>query len=114
MEFSLGFRLRTMFRTRALQELRAASARRAAPRRVFVGLDGFVDTIVTPVAQRAGPGENFTPFASLASFGQRIVGAAGHGTNIELHPRLDKLGGNGPILAAALLAQGATVTCVGA
>jgi hypothetical protein len=104
----------TMFRTRALQELRSALTRPARPRRAFVGFDGFVDTIVAPVAQRAGPGENFTPFAGLADFGQRIVGAAGHSTNIELYPRLDKLGGNGPILANALLAQGAAITYAGA
>lgn len=103
-----------MFRPRALTEIRSALARPAAPRRALVGFDGFVDTIVAPVAQRAGPGENFTPFANLADFGQRIVGAAGHSTNIELYPRLDKLGGNGPILANALLAQGAAVTYVGA
>ena len=103
-----------MFRQRALSELRAALARPAAPRRALVGFDGFVDTIVAPVAQRAGQGENFSPFANLAEFGQRIVGAAGHSTNIELYPRLDKLGGNGPILANALLAQGSPVTYVGA
>ncbi len=103
-----------MFRARAIQELRSATARAPTARRAFVGLDGFVDTIVAPVAQRTGQGENFTPFANLADFGRRIVGAAGHSTNIELYPRLDKLGGNGPILANALLAQGAAVTYVGA
>ncbi len=103
-----------MFRPRARSELRAALARAVAPRRALVGFDGFVDTIVTPVAQRAGPGENFTSFANLAEFGQRIVNAAGHGTNIELYPRRDKLGGNGPILANALLAQGTPITYVGA
>ncbi len=102
-----------MFRSRALQDLRSALAHPAA-RRAFVGFDGFVDTIVAPVAQRSGQGDQFKPFASLADFGRRIVGAAGHSTNIELYPRLDKLGGNGPILANALLAQGASVTYVGA
>ncbi len=102
-----------MFRQRALQELRPALAHPAA-RRAFVGFDGFVDTIVAPVARRTGQGDQFTPFASLADFGRRIVDAAGQSTNIELYPRLDKLGGNGPILANALLAQGAAVTYVGA
>jgi len=102
-----------MFRAQALQELRSASTR-STTRRAFVGFDGFVDTIVAPVAQRSGQGDRFTPFASLADFGRRIVGAAGQSTNIELYPRLDKLGGNGPILANALLAQGASVTYVGA
>ncbi|MES2696975.1 MAG: PfkB family carbohydrate kinase, partial [Verrucomicrobiota bacterium] len=43
-----------------------------------------------------------------------IVAAAGKSTNIELFPRMDKLGGNGPIMANALIAAGARVTYVGA
>jgi hypothetical protein len=79
-----------------------------------VGLDGFVDTIVTPVGLRSGQGEAFTPISTLTDFGQRIMNAAGKSTNIELYPRLDKLGGNGPIMAHALLAHGAQLTYVGA
>ena len=47
------------FKTRAFEELRA---RRAAivHKYTVAGLDGFVDTIVTPVALRSGHGENFT------------------------------------------------------
>ena len=102
-----------MFRQRTLQQL--------TPRRnnigassAFVGFDGFVDTIVTHVGLRHGAGGNFTPIATLTEFGQRIVAAAGKSTNIELFPRIDKLGGNGPIMANALLAGGARVTYVGA
>lgn len=102
-----------MFRPRTLQQLAARRADIGA-RSALVGLDGFVDTIVTPVALRRGPGENFTPLATLTEFGQRIVAAAGKSTNIELYPRTDKLGGNGPIMANALLAAGARVTYVGA
>jgi sugar/nucleoside kinase (ribokinase family) len=101
------------FKPRALEELRQRSA--AAPQRLgVVGLDGFVDTIVTPVALRTGQGEAFEPIPTLAEFGQRIVSAAGKSTNIELYPRLDKLGGNGPIMANALLAQGLRVKYIGA
>jgi len=101
------------FKTRTLQELRA---RRGAlsSKQAILGLDGFVDTIVTPVGLRAGQGENFTPIATISEFGQRILGAAGKSTNIELFPRMDKLGGNGPIMANAILAQGAQVTYIGA
>ncbi len=42
------------------------------------------------------------------------MGAAGKSTNIEFYPRMDKLGGNGPIMANALLAHGAPVTYIGA
>lgn len=103
----------TMFRQRTLQQL-AAQRGKIGARSALVGLDGFVDTIVTPVGLRSSAGENFTPIATLAEFGQRIVAAAGKSTNIELFPRLDKLGGNGPIMANALLAAGLRVTYVGA
>jgi hypothetical protein len=98
---------------RTLQALKSHGAALAA-RKCFVGFDGFVDTIVSAVDQRAGQGENFTPFATLGEFGKRIVDAGGKSTNIELYPRMDKLGGNGPIMAGALLAQSPAVTCVGA
>lgn len=101
------------FKTRTLQELRAKRGSLTS-KQAILGLDGFVDTIVTPVALRAGQGENFTPIATIAEFGQRIVAAAGKSTNIEFYPRMEKLGGNGPIMANAVLAQGAQVTYLGA
>jgi hypothetical protein len=54
-------------------------------------------------------------FASIAEFAER-VGAAGGGrnANIEIVPRLEKLGGNGPILAHGLLALGCDVRYIGA
>jgi hypothetical protein len=112
--FFLTFRTLPMeFKTRTLQELR--DRRGTLPsKQAILGLDGFIDTLVTPVALRAGQGENFTPISTIAEFGQRIVGAAGKSTNIEFYPRMEKLGGNGPIMANALLAQGPQVTYVGA
>lgn len=101
------------FKTRTLQELRAHRGA-LAQKTALVGFDGFVDTIVTAVDQRAGQGDNFTPFTGIAAFGQRILGAAGKSTNLEFYPRMDKLGGNGPIMGNALLAHGARVTYVGA
>lgn len=101
------------FKTRALSALRAA-APRAASKSALVGLDGFVDTIVTPVAQRTGQGEAFTPITTIPEFAARIAGAAGKSTNLEFYPVMDKLGGNGPIMAAALLAGGTRITYVGA
>jgi sugar/nucleoside kinase (ribokinase family) len=101
------------FKTRSLQELRDRRGTLAA-KKAILGLDGFVDTIVTPVSLRAGQGENFTPISTISEFGQRIVSAAGKSTNIEFYPRMEKLGGNGPIMANAILAQGANVTYIGA
>lgn len=102
-----------MFRQRALQELRAAR-NRAGQKSALVGFDGFVDTIVTPVGLRRGQGENFTPITTITEFGQRVLGAAGKSTNLEFYPVMDKLGGNGPIMANALLAAGTRVTYIGA
>lgn len=102
-----------MFRQRTLPQLTAHRTNIGALSAV-VGFDGFVDTIVTPVGLRHGAGENFTPITTLTEFGQRVVAAAGKSTNIELYPRMDKLGGNGPIMANALLAAGARVTYIGA
>jgi hypothetical protein len=101
------------FKDLTLQQLRARRGDLAA-KRCFAGFDGFVDTIVAPVARRSGQGEDFTAFAGIADFGRRIVGAAGKSTNIELYPRMDKLGGNGPIMANALLAHRVALTYVGA
>lgn len=101
------------FKTRTLQELREHRGSLSS-KQAILGLDGFVDTIVTPVGLRAGQGENFTPISTITEFGQRILGAAGKSTNIEFYPRMDKLGGNGPIMANAILAQGPHVTYIGA
>lgn len=99
--------------TQTLAELKAANAK-PAEKRALVGLDGFVDTIVTPVALRRGQGEDFDPISTITEFGQRILGAAGKSANLEFYPQMDKLGGNGPIMANALMAQGVAMTYVGA
>lgn len=102
-----------MFRQRTLDELHAAR-HLAGKKMAVVGFDGFVDTIVRPVGLRRGQGDNFTAINTITEFGQRILGAAGKSTNIEFYPLMDKLGGNGPIMANALLAAGTRVTYIGA
>ena len=79
-----------------------------------VGLDGFVDKIVTPVDKRHGLNDNFDPIETIDALGSRISAAAGKSANIELYPRFDKLGGNGPIMANAHLSLGLNVRYVGA
>jgi pfkB family carbohydrate kinase len=84
-------------------------------RKVLVGFDGFVDNIVTPVATRHGIGESFTPVETIEEFAELIrKGAHGKSANIELFPRLQKVGGNGPILANALSLVGCDVRYIGA
>src|SRR5688572_32155923 len=79
----------------------------------FIGLDGFVDEIVHAVDQRENA-QKYTRLPTITSFAERIAGAAGRSTNIELIAQRIKLGGNGPIMANALATLGARVTYVGA
>lgn len=102
------------FKSNTLAALRAARSCRSSQKSALVGFDGFVDTIVVPVARRHGLGDDFTPIGTIPEFAQRVAGAAGKSTNIELFPQMTKLGGNGPIMAYALLSAGTRVTYAGA
>ncbi|MBI2926904.1 MAG: hypothetical protein HYY24_14505 [Verrucomicrobia bacterium] len=99
-------------RERCAQQLLAAAGR-VKQLTAFVGLDGFVDEIVHVVDQRANA-QSFTRIPTIAQLAERIAGAAGRSTNIELVTQLTKLGGNGPIMANALASFGLRVTYVGA
>ena len=79
-----------------------------------VGLDGFVDKIVTPVDTRPGLHPTFAALETIDALGSRISAAAGKSANIELFPRFDKLGGNGPIMANAHVSLGLVVRYIGA
>src|SRR5579863_9028139 len=96
---------------RAAQHLRA-KAHTIASQRLTIGLDGFVDEIISVVDKRESA-EKFTRVPTLASFGARISAAAGKSANAELVVERVKLGGNGPIMANALAAFGAPVTYIG-
>jgi hypothetical protein len=100
------------FKTTALQELENKRGS-ISSKSGLVGFDGFIDLIKQPVSQRYGPGEDFTPIPTIAEFGERISRAAGKSTNIELYPRMEKLGGNGPILSNALLSAGLKLRYIG-
>lgn len=90
-------------------KLRAFDASRSS---VLVGLDGFVDLIIDVVDKRTGP-ESYTRLDTIGSLGDRISRAAGLSSNVELVVRQEKLGGNGPIMANALLEAGFPVTYIG-
>jgi hypothetical protein len=49
----------------------------------------------------------------IAEFGERVMGAVGKSTNIEFFPVMEKLGGNGPIMANALMGGGVGVRYIG-
>lgn len=80
----------------------------------LVGFDGFIDRIMNPVDKRQGPGDAFVPMEQMTDFAKRVSDAAGKSTNIEIYPRMEKIGGNGPILANALLNAGLKTRYVGA
>ncbi len=80
--------------------------------RAVVGLDGFVDEIVRIVDKRDSQTKpSFLP--TMTSLAERIQRAAGKSTNLELVVQIEKLGGNGPIMANALAAFGIQLTYIG-
>jgi sugar/nucleoside kinase (ribokinase family) len=78
----------------------------------LVGLDGFVDLIIDVVDKRTGP-ETYTRVETIGDLGGRISRAAGLSSNLELVVRQEKLGGNGPIMANAMIEAGVAVTYIG-
>jgi len=90
-----------------------SSMHRVTQLRAFLGLDGFVDEIVHVVDKRDNAAV-FHRLPTIIAMSQRLAGAAGHSTNVELVNQRTKLGGNGPIMANALARLGVKVTYVGA
>ena len=86
---------------------------RASHLRAFVGLDGFVDEIIHVVDTRENA-ESYQRLPTILRLSERLAGAAGMSTNIELVTQRVKLGGNGPIMANALARLGVKITYVGA
>lgn len=82
-------------------------------RKVLVGFDGFVDQVLH-VVDRRYDAEHYERVGTLSEYGKKIMDAAGLSLNIEMVPVMEKLGGNGPILANSLMALGAQVTYIGA
>src|SRR4029077_21020891 len=78
----------------------------------FVGLDGFVDDILHVVDKRESA-EKYVRLPTIAQLAERLAAAAGRSTNIELVSQLNKLGGNGPIMANALASFGLKVSYLG-
>ena len=100
-------------KTQTLQELKDKGPL-AITKKALVGIDGFVDVIVHPVDQRSGPGDQFNAIPTITDFAKRIGSAAGKSANIEMAPIVEKLGGNGPIMANAQSAHGIEVRYIGA
>jgi sugar/nucleoside kinase (ribokinase family) len=100
-------------------ELRASTANKleskqtqAGQTTAFVGLDGFVDEIFHVVDKRESA-DKFTRLPTIAQFAERLAGAAGKSTNVEMVSLMTKLGGNGPIMGNALASLGLKVSYLG-
>jgi hypothetical protein len=93
----------------AAKKLRAFDPSKAP---VLVGLDGFVDNIIDVVDKRVDA-LRYERVELIAQLGERITRAAGLSCNIELVVRQVKLGGNGPIMANAMIEGGFGVTYIG-
>jgi len=79
---------------------------------IFVGFDGFIDTLIQCVDTRKSS-TSFHPIATISDFAHRIQKAAGKSTNIECVVQDRLLGGNGPLLAQTLLSLALPVNLVG-
>ena len=80
---------------------------------LVIGFDGFIDEIIHVVNKRKNP-EEYERITDITAFSERIASVAGLSANIELVPIQTKLGGNGPIMANAIIAQGQDVSYIGA
>jgi sugar/nucleoside kinase (ribokinase family) len=90
----------------------AAAAPGISSLNTLVGLDGFVDNIISVVDKRQDL-ETFDRIKTIDHLGQKISNAAGQSSNYELVVTQQKLGGNGPIMANALASIGLTVNYIG-
>lgn len=98
--------------SRRAEQLLRDRAHTLSPHLVTIGLDGFVDEIVTVVDKRESA-TRFTRVSTITALSRRIARAAGKSSNIELVVDRIKLGGNGPIMANAMAAFGPQVNCIG-
>lgn len=85
---------------------------KAQSKRIFVGFDGFTDTIMKVVGLRSSPQE-YCPIPTIKQFGERVLAAAGKSANFELVPTEARIGGNAPLLTRALLQAGHKVVLAG-
>lgn len=88
-------------------------ADQAEQNRVIVGFDGFVDSIIKVVDKRQDA-DHFTPMNTISQFADKVAAASGQSANYEWVCELQKLGGNGPIMANALCSAGLPTTYIGA
>ncbi|MDK3158011.1 PfkB family carbohydrate kinase [Kamptonema cortianum] len=77
-----------------------------------VGFDGFVDHIIHVVDKRKSA-TDYQPIKKIKDFAKRVNDAAGKSANMEMVTVQTRLGGNGPIMANALVSFSMPVTYIG-
>ncbi len=99
--------------TSALLELQQRLSMLKPPidKKVFVGFDGFVDTIKKAVKQKQNLKTEY--YKTLREFSERISAATGKSGQIEMVTQKTKLGGNAPILSNTLGKLGISSFCIG-
>lgn len=84
-----------------------------AGKRLTIGFDGFVDTIVRPLRQAATPDAEAQSFRTIREFGEFLIEKAEKSCSIELLTEARQLGGNLPFLSRAAGGLGLDVSCIG-
>jgi Sugar kinases, ribokinase family len=97
----------------SLSELCLLLSQPTGPKKVFVGFDGFIDEIIHIVDIRYDS-DSYKRIPTIQAYADRIARGSGMSTNIELVSQQIKMGGNGPILANALLNYSVKVAYMGA
>lgn len=85
----------------------------AGTKKITVGFDGFVDTIVRLASKTDAEGNFEAYFATIDEFGRHLVQQANKSCSIELDVVATRLGGNTPLLSMGAAALGMDVTCIG-
>ncbi len=68
---------------------------------ILVGFDGFVDEICAVVEERL-TAKSYRPIRTISEYASKVARYAGLSMNIEIVPKLIKLGGNAPIMGNCL------------
>lgn len=80
-------------------------------RKCLIGFDGYRDEICRPVQSRTADGICY--WERMEQLGSIMQECSGRSADIELCIQRAWYGGNGPLMAGAMAALGAQVTCVG-
>ena len=80
---------------------------------ILVGFDGFIDEICEVVEERL-TASSYRPIKTITDYANKLGKYAGLSMNLEIVPKLIKLGGNAPIMANCLAELGNDIDFIGA